>query len=494
MKTSPATQNPASIDRFAFAGKIRRVFLTKPIEMASKKGFFMNKLLFRLLSAAAFISLLSITEEANAQSKGIWISATELANLPASGPAWDNLRAEADRPTGVPDLSNQDDPTNVRVLAKALVYARTKQETYRTEVINACMAAINTEDGGRTLALARELAAYVIAADLVVLPPDKDQVFKAWLRSALTKTLDSKTLQSTHEERGNNWGTNAGGARAAVAVYLGDQAEIERTAKVFKGWLGDRASYAGFKFGDLSWQANPSSPIGINPRGATKDGHSIDGVLPDDQRRAGGFKWPPPKENYVYGALQGVLVQANILHRVGYDTWNWGDKAILRAFQWTHFQANFPPSGDDTWVLPLVDRVYGSSFWNGSPTSPGKSMGWTDWTHGKAGGGGTGAINQPLNFSAVAKGTQVTISWFDNSVGEDGFRIERRDGVNGEWIEISITGPDVGSRIDTGLQPGSTYYYRVRAFKGTEFSPYSDEDNVLILTPPNGLRAEQVSG
>jgi len=62
----------------------------------------------------------------------------------------------------------------------------------------------------------------------------------------------------------------------------------------------------------------------------TKDGHRIDGVLPDDQRRGGSFGWPAPRENYVWEALQGALAQAVILHRAGYDVWNWEDRALLR--------------------------------------------------------------------------------------------------------------------------------------------------------------------
>ena len=50
-----------------------------------------------------------------------------------------------------------------------------------------------------------------------------------------------------------------------MAVYLGDATELANTAQVFKGYLGDRASYADFKYGDLSWQADPSKPVGINP-------------------------------------------------------------------------------------------------------------------------------------------------------------------------------------------------------------------------------------
>lgn len=317
-----------------------------------------------------------------AQTGTIWTSAAELAQLPMSGPAWDKMKAEADKPTGTPNLSNQDDPTNVRVLAKALVYARTGIQSYRTDVINACMAAIGTEEGGRTLALGRELIAYVIAADLVGLPANENAIFRGWLQEVRHKVLEGKTLISTHEDRPNNWGTHCGGSRVAVAVYLNDTQELTRCAQVFKGWLGDRASYAGFTYGDLDWQANPSQPVGINPLGATKQGHSIDGVLPDDQRRAGGFSWPPPKENYVYEALQGALAQAVILYRAGYtEVWNWENQALLRAFQWLHQQANYAATGDDTWQPHLVNFYYGSNFPAPVPSNPGKNVGWTDWTH-----------------------------------------------------------------------------------------------------------------
>jgi hypothetical protein len=120
----------------------------------------------------------------------------------------------------------------------------------------------------------------------------------------------------------------------------------------------------------------------VNPVGATRDGHSIDGVLPDDQRRHGPFEWPPPHENYVYEALQGALAQAVILDRAGYhEVWKWSDQGLLRAYRWLHDQANYHAVGDDVWQLPVVDHFYGTSFWNGSPVIPGKNVGWTDWTH-----------------------------------------------------------------------------------------------------------------
>jgi hypothetical protein len=312
----------------------------------------------------------------------IWISAEVLATLPTSGPAWDQLYHDANRPISLPDLSNQDDPVNVCILAKALVYAQTGEARYRKDVITACMTAIGSEQGGRTLALGRELIAYVIAANVVTLPKEEDARFRKWLRSCLSTVLQRRTLISTHEERPNNWGTHAGASRAAIAVYLHDEAEVRRCARVLRGWLGDRKSYAGFKYGDLSWQSDKKNPVGINPKGAKRGNFSIDGVLPDDQRRGGPFTWPPPKENYVYEALQGLLSQAVILNRAGFNVWDWEDQALLRAFQWLHTEANFPAEGDDTWQPHIINHYYGTHFPAPIPSKPGKGVGYADWTHG----------------------------------------------------------------------------------------------------------------
>ena len=237
------------------------------------------------------------------------------------------------------------------------------------------------KQGGRTLALGRNLVSYVIAADLIDLRSyngAKDQRFRAWLSAVRTASLDGKTLISTHEERPNNWGTHAGASRIAADMYLGDTGDLARAAAVFKGWLGDRAAYAGFAYGDLAWQSDPRNPVGINPKGATLNGQNVDGVLSDDQRRAGGFTWPPQKENYVWEALQGALVQAHLLKRAGYDVWNWSDRALLRAVQWEYNVAKFPAEGDDTWQIWIVNRAYGTSF-PASSAGTGKNMAYTDW-------------------------------------------------------------------------------------------------------------------
>jgi hypothetical protein len=345
------------------------------------RGLALHPLLAGLLGAGACALAAPAVRDASAAGT-IWIDPVRLASLPTEGPAWENLLRAAQESTRAPNLSDQEDPTNVRVLAKALVFARTSEERYREEVIEACLAAIGTERGGATLALGRELAAYVIAADLVGgVPVREGRDFSAWLREVRHRKLKGGTLVSTHERRPNNWGTSAGASRVAVAAYLRDREDLARAAQVFRGWLGERTAYAGFDYGELWWQADPKAPVGINPRGATRQGRSIDGVLPDDQRRSGPFAWPPPHENYVYGALQGALVQAVILHNAGYDVWQWGDRALLRAFQWLHGEADYPAQGDDGWEPWLVNFYYTAQFPGPVPARPGKIAGWTDWTH-----------------------------------------------------------------------------------------------------------------
>lgn len=313
--------------------------------------------------------------------EGIWISREEVALLPMEGPAWEAVVAQAQLAVPSPDLADQDDPSNVRVLAKALFAARTGNEKAAREVRNACAAIRGTEGRASALAIGRELLSYILAADIVGLEDRERALFEQWLRKIQRRSFKGRSIRSTHEDRPNNWGTHAGATRIAMAAYLGDEAEIARAAHVFYGWTGEEAGWQRFEFGAGDWQPEGTRRYAVNPAGVLRQGHSIAGVLPDDQRRAGAFRWPPPKENYVYEALQGAVVQAAMLDRLGFGAWEWGDRAILRAMVWLDEEANFPAEGDDTWIPHLVNRAYGSEFPAHVPTRPGKAMGFTDWTH-----------------------------------------------------------------------------------------------------------------
>jgi hypothetical protein len=339
-----------------------------------------------VFTLVAFLSVTSLRVRA-ASSSGIWIDRDAIDSLPMRGAAWNSLSHEANRDCGTPDLSNQEDATNVCVMAKALAFARTGNVRLGLDVRTALRRIVDAPPyRGRALSLGRELVAYVIAADIVglrTLDPELDASFRVKIKELLTTPTGDgpRNLIDCHEKRPNNWGTHCGASRAAVAAYLGDRTELARVAQVFKGYLGDRSSYAGFRYGDLAWQCDRQRPVAINPKGCIVDGHSLDGVLPDDQRRSGEFRWPPPHENYVYEGLQGALVQAVILQRAGYDAFDWGDRALLRAVRWLYDTANFHAVGDDTWIPYVVNYFYGTDLPAEEVARAGKNVGWTNWTH-----------------------------------------------------------------------------------------------------------------
>jgi hypothetical protein len=281
----------------------------------------------------------------------------------------------------------------VRTLAAALVAARKGDAAMRSKVI-AVLRQLPGLPTGRELALGRELGAYVLAADLVKSTDAEvgyDQ--KAFYQGYVTKDIHPSdgpaTLKACHEQRPNNWGTWCGATRVAIDRYVGDQADLLKAATIFRGWLGERSSYAGFTYGDTSWQADPSKPVGVNAQGTAKSGRNVDGILPDDQRRSGSFTWPPACENYVWEALQGATLEAELLARAGYDSWKWSDAALERALGWlygTTFKASADrPAGpctaigDDTSVPWLVNHATGSSFPTTAAASIGKAYGFGDW-------------------------------------------------------------------------------------------------------------------
>jgi len=337
---------------------------------------------------------------------GIYLSQTEILSLPTYGAAWNALFEDANEPVLRPDLARQDDPvalTNVYTLARALVYVRTGLPRYRAEVVAILDAIVRdlrisdppvpgegTRYDGRALSLGRELGAYAIAADLVDLAtfdPALDAQFRTVIRDLLTTYTHPgpQSLVECHERRPNNWGTHCGGARVAVAAYLGDRAELARAHDVLLGYLGDRSRHAGFDFDvDLSWQCDPARPVAINPFGCQVRGHPFGGVLPEEMRRSGRYAgaWPPPRQNYAWEALQGVLLQTLILERAGYPVWREQTFAIARAAVWLEYLAGYPADGDDAWQSWILNAFVGSPIFTAvEGTRPGKNLGYTDWTH-----------------------------------------------------------------------------------------------------------------
>lgn len=362
----------------------------------------------RWMTFGLALSLVTATGSALAESSGddpdatavaaktwIWISPEEVAQLPSSGAAWDQMLDDADEDLMSIDVADQNDKSDSYMMAAALVYRKlnasgdSSAESYRSRVQAACLAAIGTEDSADdSLAPARQVASVVIAGNLIDWSnPTAEAPFREWVDEVRFRVYpDGRSIVSTHETRPNNWGTHAGASRMACALYLNDATEAERSARVFAGWLGNRKVYSGFQWGDRSWQGDEDRPIGINASGTVKLGMDLGGVIADDQRRVGSFPdaWLD-KTNYVYEALQGVVAQAVMIGRINSSVWNWNDTAILRAYRWLEDVQDQPITdsingSDDSWQGFVVNRIYGTSFPTPSRTNPGKAVGYTDWT------------------------------------------------------------------------------------------------------------------
>lgn len=93
------------------------------------------------------------------------------------------------------------------------------------------------------------------------------------------------------------------------------------------------------------------------------------------------------------------------------------------------------------------------------------------------------ALAAPTALSVSTTGTaEVLLSWTNNSSSHDGFKIERRNGDTGEFVQIDTTDANITHYSDKALPSGS-YTYRVRAYiTNSTMSAYSNEATVSIAT------------
>ena len=95
---------------------------------------------------------------------------------------------------------------------------------------------------------------------------------------------------------------------------------------------------------------------------------------------------------------------------------------------------------------------------------------------------GTSSLPAPSGLTATAiNSRQINLSWKDHSNDEEGFKIERKAGATGNYAVKAIVGANVTSYADTGLVGETNYFYRVRAFKTSGNSGYSDEATANLV-------------
>lgn len=300
---------------------------------------------------------------------GFWTTPGELSTIPATGCGWDHIvQAAQDADPTVATIEDQDSNTNVQILAAAIVWARTQDITFRTKVTDAIATLVASGQPleSTTLAWAREVGAYVIAADLIGY---RDDSFDDWLLnvSQTWKGLDDRTLLEMFYKRPNNWGSHAFASLAAIYAYSNNTVKLD---EIRSYWV---QSIVGPKpldltYGsDVSWHPDINDLRLINPLGSSKNGFDIDGIIPDDMRRGGAFSTTPASTGYPWEFLQGQVVAARIMERMGMPIWDVGDDAIARAVfaLQVRLDADFggwAATGDDEWLLPFIDDAYQTNY------------------------------------------------------------------------------------------------------------------------------------
>lgn len=341
------------------------------------------------------------TEEppAPTPTKGIWASKEEIMARPTTGAAWSRLLADANSNWGEANLSDNNSSHDVKTLAGAFVAIRLNDAAMREKVINGLKSAMKSKLA-RALELGRGLLSYVVAADIIGY---HDKAFEDWVADMLTKPVQGHSggsgLIGTTQNSATNWGGMTTASLIAGALYLPYNQNmtwqnkkitptelVEIALKHQKEMYGLPVINPQFQY-ESDWHAG-TPKAGVNVKGATKNGINLSGVLPEDWRRGGNFKWEPTKSGYMWEGIQGFLVTAVILHRAGLLAFDAGDKAVERVFNMLYRRGeaalnsgsfSYEAEGDDQWTVWVVNRYANTDFPTKEDTSPGKGMGYAQW-------------------------------------------------------------------------------------------------------------------
>jgi Alginate lyase len=369
----------------------------------------------RLLAVGMVLGLtLPLPGAGTARAAGdyVLLSSSRLLSLPTSGGAWDRMVSVARGAWDGRDLQNQNSKNGVQALAAALVFARTGDSAMRDKARDAVMGAIGTWQPITTngaLSIGRQLPAYVMVADLVELSGGDESAFRSFLGSMLTQRLGTHarwySLRSTHEDSDNNWGGWAGAARIAAAIYLGNSGELAQAERVYRGFLGDRGAYTGFRgqgsensalnSAIRSWACDGSATSYVPTNSACGSGKS--GAFPADVQRdlATYPNVGSSGSQYQSETTAGMVLQAELLYQNGYaGAWTSANNALARiaAFNRSIGAWNLG-SVQHHWPW-LINRRLGTNY----PTVAagyGRSLGYTDWLYGSGSSEGPASTPKP---------------------------------------------------------------------------------------------------
>lgn len=179
----------------------------------------------------------------------------------------------------------------------------------------------------------------------------------------------------------------------------------------------------------------------------------------------------------IASATQVNLSWTNVANESGYRLQRDGVEIATPAADTSSFQ--------DTAATAGGTHTYRVQAWN--------AQGDSNWSTIQA----TTMPAAPAGLTATAASdTSINLSWGDVA-GETGYKIEQSTQSNATFAQVATTAANVTSYSRTGLSPGTTYYFQVRANNSGGDSGYSNEANATTTqsppATPTGLTATAVS-
>ena len=147
---------------------------------------------------------------------------------------------------------------------------------------------------------------------------------------------------------------------------------------------------------------------------------------------------------------------------------------FLSGGYWGSNNRYFNPDNDN--VFGLTPETYAD--FDGWRARTGKESG-SIW-----GTGGPVPAAPTLGTRSANGANSVTVQWTDNASNETGFRVQRKRGLNGNYVTVANLASGTTSYTNTGLTASTTYYYRVKAVNQNGTSTSAEGS---VTTPGPGI-------
>jgi len=92
------------------------------------------------------------------------------------------------------------------------------------------------------------------------------------------------------------------------------------------------------------------------------------------------------------------------------------------------------------------------------------------------------APNAPSSLvaSLAASNEMINVFWNDNSSDEQGFSVQRKVD-SGTWSSIAVTAQNINIYVDSSIEEGKSYQYRVRSYKAALNSAYTSSAVINVI-------------